>query len=141
MSVTKSITSICIGVAVDKGFIKDVHQSIFEYLPEYRQFETDGKDKITIEHLLTMTSGLEGQEWMMPYSNPENAIMKIYNSADPIVSILDVSMDYTPGEFFQYYGGSNFLLAKVLENASQMNLEEFADNYLFEPVEWKSYYL
>ena len=55
---TKSITSTCIGIAIDKGFIESVHQSIFDYLPEHQQLNTDGKDKITIEHLLTMTSGL-----------------------------------------------------------------------------------
>jgi CubicO group peptidase (beta-lactamase class C family) len=140
MSVTKSITSICIGIAIDKGFIKDVRQSIFDYLPEYQHFKTDGKDKITIEHLLTMTSGLKGNEWLMPYSNPENAVMQIYNAQDPIASILDVPLIYKPGEFFQYYGGSNFLLSKILENATKMNLEEFAKKYLFIPLGIKSYY-
>ena len=59
MSVTKSITSACIGIAVDNGFIESVHQSIFDYLPEHQHLKRDGKDIITIEHLLTMTSGLE----------------------------------------------------------------------------------
>ena len=58
-SVTKSITSTCIGIAIDKGFIESVNQSIFDYLPEHQHLNTDGKDKITIEHLLTMTSGLQ----------------------------------------------------------------------------------
>jgi len=51
-SVTKSITSACIGIAIDEGFIESVHQSIFDYLPEHQHLNTDGKDKITIEHLL-----------------------------------------------------------------------------------------
>jgi len=58
-SVSKSITSTCIGIAIDKGFIESVHQSIFDYLPDHQHLKTSGKEKITIEHLLTMTSGLE----------------------------------------------------------------------------------
>ncbi|RLD76144.1 MAG: hypothetical protein DRJ10_14035, partial [Bacteroidetes bacterium] len=58
-SVSKSITSICVGIAIDKGFIESVHQSIFDYLPDHQHLKTNDKEKITIEHLLTMTSGLE----------------------------------------------------------------------------------
>lgn len=134
MSVTKSITSICIGIAIDKGYIKNVNESIFNYLPEYQQFKTDGRDKITIEHLLTMTSGLKGLEWAMPYSNPENDIMKVYFSEDPISTILDVKLIFEPGFMFAYFGGSNFLLSKIIENTTKMNLEEFSKKYLFEPL-------
>lgn len=140
MSVTKSITSACIGIALDKGFIKDVHQSIFDYLPEYRFLNNDGKDKITIEHLLTMTSGLKGNEWLIPYANPENDVMKVYFSEDPISTILKVPLVYRPGEMFQYYGGSNFLLSKIIENSTNMNLEEFAEKYLFKPLNIESSY-
>ena len=77
-SVTKSITSACIGIAIDKGFIENVHQSIFDYLPEYQHLNTDGKNKITIENLLTMTSGLEWMEWNAPYSSRENPVIEIW---------------------------------------------------------------
>jgi len=75
MSVTKNITSTCIGIAIDKGFIQSVHQSIFDYLPEHQHLNTDGKDKITIKHLLTMTSGLEWDEWGAPLSSRDNDIV------------------------------------------------------------------
>ncbi len=134
MSVTKSITSICIGIAVDKGLIQSVHQSIFDYLPEYRHLNTDEKDKITIEHLLTMTSGLQGNEWLVPYSNPKNDVMKVYFSEDPVTTILSKPLQYQPGTFFQYYGGSNFLLGEILKNAAQMDIDTFAGKYLFKPL-------
>ena len=72
MSSTKSVTSALIGIAIDLGFIQSVHQSIFDYLPEHRHLATEGKEEITIEHLLTMTSGLEWREWSAPYSSYEN---------------------------------------------------------------------
>jgi len=62
MSSTKSITSALIGIAIDHGFIHSVDQSIFDYLPDHKLLCTGGKEKITIEHLLTMTSGLEWVE-------------------------------------------------------------------------------
>jgi CubicO group peptidase (beta-lactamase class C family) len=140
MSVTKSITSTCIGIAVDEGFIESVHQSIFDYLPEYRHLNTDGKDEITIEHLLTMTSGLQGNEWLVPYSNPKNDVIMIYEADDPIAQVLKKPLMYEPGENFQYYGGSNFVLGEIVRNAAKMNLNEFSGRYLFEPLGVAPYY-
>jgi CubicO group peptidase (beta-lactamase class C family) len=89
-SVTKSITSTCIGIAIDNGFIQSVNQSIFDYLPEHQQLNTDGKDKITIEHLLTMTSGLDWDEWSAPYSSEDNPIIGIwFSDKDTITYILE----------------------------------------------------
>ena len=140
MSVTKSITSACIGIAIDKGFIKSVHQSIFDYLPEYQSLNSDGKDKITIEHLLTMTSGLQGNEWLVPYSNPKNDVIAVYWSQNPITHILSKPLKYEPGSFFQYFGGSNFLLAEILKNAAKMDLDAFSRKYLFEPLGIDAHY-
>ncbi len=140
MSVTKSMTSACIGIAIDKGFIESVHQSIFDYLPEYRHLNTDGKDKMTIEHLLTMTSGLQGNEWLVPYSNSKNDVMMTYWAEDPIAFVLSKPPIYKPGENFQYYGGANFVLGEIIKNAAKMNLDEFSGKYLFEPLGITPYY-
>ena len=56
-SVGKSITSACVGIAVAQGSIGSVDDPIFNYLPDYQHLAVDGKERITIEHLLTMTSG------------------------------------------------------------------------------------
>jgi CubicO group peptidase (beta-lactamase class C family) len=134
-SVTKSITSACIGIAVDKGLIQSVHQSIFDYLPEYRYLETDGKDKITIEHLLTMTSGLDWEEWGIPYYSKDNPIIGIwFSEKDPVTYILDRGMRAEPGTSFAYYGGNMILLGEILKNATDMNIDEFSAKYLFEPL-------
>ena len=140
MSVTKSITSACIGIALDQGFVQSAHQSIFDYLPEHQHFKTDGKEKITIEHLLTMTSGLQGNEWLVPYSNPKNDVIMVYFSQDPITHILSKPLKYEPGTLFQYYGGSNFLLAEILKNATKMDLDAFSGKYFFEPLGIDPYY-
>jgi CubicO group peptidase (beta-lactamase class C family) len=134
MSVTKSITSACIGIAVDNGFIESVQQSIFDYLPEHQHLNTDGKDNITIEHLLTMTSGLQGNEWLVPYSNSKNDLIMIYWAEDPITYVLNKPLIFNPGANFQYYGGANFVLGEIIKNATKMSLDEFSGKYLFEPL-------
>ncbi|MCP4634746.1 MAG: serine hydrolase [candidate division Zixibacteria bacterium] len=135
-SVTKSITSACIGIAIDRGFIENVHQSIFDYLPEYQQFGTGGKEKITIENLLTMTSGLEWDEWSAPLSSPENDIIGIwFSDKDPITYILEKPLIDKPGTSFTYSGGNMIILGEIIRYAANMNIDEFSGKYLFKPLE------
>jgi hypothetical protein len=140
MSVTKSVTSICIGIAVDKGFIKSADQSIFDYLPDYQRFRKDGKENITIENLLTMTSGLQWNEWQLPYVNPNNDVFMMGLVEDPVAFILDKPLIDKPGTSFRYAGGCNVLLGEILRNATLMNLNEFSGKYLFGPLEIDQYY-
>jgi len=140
MSVTKSITSACIGIAIDYGFVESVHQSVFDYLPEHGHLKIEGKNKITIEHLLTMTSGMQGNEWLVPYSNLKNDIIMTYQAEDPINYVLNKPLIDQPGENFQYYGGANLVLGEIIKNATKMNLDEFSGKYLFEPLGIASYH-
>jgi len=134
-SVTKSITSTCIGIAIDKGFIKSVHESIFDYLPEHQHLNTDGKDKITIEHLLTMTSGLEWDEWGAELSSSANDIIEIwFQDDDPISYVLKRPLVHEPGIHFTYSGGNMIVLGEIIRYATKMNIAEFSGKYLFEPL-------
>lgn len=107
MSTSKSFTSACIGIAVEKGFIKSVHQSIFDYLPDHQHLNKGGKDQITIEHLLTMSSGLKWNEWDAPHGTSANDIDRIYSecSEDPLSCILGLPLVDKPGKAFTYNGG------------------------------------
>jgi CubicO group peptidase (beta-lactamase class C family) len=133
---TKSITSTCIGIAIDKGFIESVHQSIFDYLPEHQYLNKDGKDRITIEHLLTMTSGLEWDEWGAPLSSTANDAVGIwfYGQEDPIAYVLERPLVHEPGTSFTYSGGNMFVLGEIIKNATGMRIDEFSGKYLFEPL-------
>ena len=145
MSCTKSITSLCVGLAIEKGFIDNVHQSIFDYLPDHQALKTDGKEQITIEHLLTMTSGLEFKEWDAPYSSTENDIIALWfpPCEDPITCILQKPLLHEPGTTFNYGGGNQIVLGEILRHASGMGIDDFAEQYLFGPLgitgaEWAS---
>ncbi|MCG8571869.1 MAG: beta-lactamase family protein [Spirochaetes bacterium] len=134
-SVGKSITAACIGIAVDLGFIKSVKQSIFDYLPKYQQLNTAGKEQITIEHLLTMSSGLKWEEWDTTYSNQNNDLIALWvHCEDPVKCILEVPLVSEPGKSFTYSGGNMIVLGEILKNASGMDIETFSWQYLFEPL-------
>jgi CubicO group peptidase (beta-lactamase class C family) len=132
---TKSFVSLCIGIAIDQGFIEDVNQSIFDYLPEYESYAVDGKEEITIEHLLTMTSGLEWEEWKISLGSIENDQIGIwFYENGPIHYVLQKPLVKAPGTHFNYSGGDIQLLAEILHNATGLNLAEFSSKYLFEPM-------
>ena len=134
-SVSKSITSACVGIAIDNGFIESVHQSIFEYLPDHQHLNKGGKDKISIEHLLTMTSGLEWDEWGAPLSSAANDMVGIwYQDKDPIPFILGRPLLHEPGSSFTYSGGNTAILGEIIKNASNMELDRFSEEYLFKPL-------
>ena len=135
MSATKSIVSACVGIAIDHGFIESVHQSIFEFLPEHQHLSNGGRAKITIEHLLTMTAGLEWREWSAPYSSVANPCIGIwFQDKDPISFILEMPLVATPGTEFNYSTGNMEVLGEILRYATNMNIDEFSRKYLFEPL-------
>jgi hypothetical protein len=86
-SVSKSVVSACIGIAITQGKIKSMNQPIFDFFEDYKRYSNEGREKLTIRHLLTMTSGLKWNE-EVPYDNPENSEIQMINSGDGIGFIL-----------------------------------------------------
>jgi len=131
-SVSKSITSLCVGIAIDKGFIESVDQSIFDYLPNHQHLKTNGKEKITIEHLLTMTSGLE---WTDLGSESNDIVSIWYQDKDPITFILEKPLIHNPRTTFNYSGGNTIILGEIIKNASHIGLDKFSVENIFKPLE------
>jgi len=135
MSCTKSITSACVGIAIDKGFIKNVNQSIFDYLPDYQHLKINNREYITIEHLVTMTSGLAWDEWSAVHGSSANDIDGLWFDCEETINcILDRSWWKEPGQLFTYNGGGTIVLAEIIKNSSGMTLYEFSQTYLFGPL-------
>lgn len=132
-SVSKSIVSACIGIAISQGKIKSVDQAIFDFFKDYQQFNNEGREKLTIKHLLTMTSGLEWNE-EVPYDNPENSEIQMINSEDGIGFVLSRDLVAIPGTYWKYNGGTTELLAELIQRVSGKNIHEFAKEFLFEPI-------
>lgn len=140
-SVSKSVTSMCVGIAVDQGLIADVHESIFDYLPGYEYLKTEENKYVTIEHLLTGTSGLLWAEWSAPLSSMENDQIAIwFHEKGPVDFVLSRPMIAVPGTHFTYSGGNIEILGVIVENASGMPFEDFSRKYLFDPLGLDSAY-
>ena len=135
MSCTKSVTSAIVGIAVDQGYLQ-VEESIYNYLPDHQAYKTGGKERITIEHLLTMTSGLDWNEWSGAHGTTANDIDRIYIECqeDPIACILERNLVHAPGDHFTYSGGNMIVLGEVLKNAVGNNIRDFGNQYLFNPL-------
>lgn len=132
-SVSKSIVSACIGIAISQGKIKSVDQPIFDFFKDYQQFNNEGREEITINHLLTMTSGLKWNE-EVPYDNPENSEIQMINSEDGIGFVLSRELEAKPGTAWKYNGGTTELLAELIQRVSGQNIHEFAKEFLFKPI-------
>jgi CubicO group peptidase (beta-lactamase class C family) len=129
-SVTKSIVSILIGIAIEKGLIAGTDLSIIEELSTYQNEnnQNQGLDLITIEHLLTMSSGFEWNEMN------GNAYSQWIYSQDKINYVLEKQIIYVPGDVFNYNSGTSHLLSVILAQASGQSTLEFANQYLFDPL-------
>jgi CubicO group peptidase (beta-lactamase class C family) len=140
-SITKSIISACIGIAIQEGLINNVDEKVSKFFPEYTF--TDKKKDWTIEHFLTMTTGLSWNE-NLPYNNPKNDEIKMVYSDDPVKYVLDKPLENVPGTRFNYNGGATQVLSEIVERVSGSDIGQFADKYLFKPLgikkfEWNHY--
>jgi CubicO group peptidase (beta-lactamase class C family) len=140
-SATKSFTSALIGIAIDKGFIQSVSQGVFEYLPGYSDIlnATPQKGTITIEHLLTMTAGLEWDDETYSYSDPRNDMYQLFNSSDPIRFILSKPLIEIPGTVFAYRNCNTNVLGAIVHWSSENRLDNFSRSYLFNKLGIKDF--
>ncbi|MFW9944901.1 MAG: serine hydrolase domain-containing protein, partial [Candidatus Sifarchaeia archaeon] len=94
-SCTKSFTSALVGIAIQEGYIGGVTDKMVDYFSNRTIANLDSrKQSITLEHLLTMTSGLEWDEWSVPYGEYGNDVAEMYRTTDAIQSVLDRPMAY-----------------------------------------------
>jgi CubicO group peptidase (beta-lactamase class C family) len=132
-SATKSITSLLMGIAIQKGLVHSVDDSIALYLPGLPK---DGKEKITIKDLLNMRSGLDANDEDPSTPGDEDNLDK---SPDWIHTIYAVPMNGIPGSKYNYCSINAFLTGAIIENASYMPLDEFAKANLFDPLGVQDY--
>jgi len=132
-SATKSFTSALFGIAVDKRLIQSTDQKVFDFFPEYSNLLTDDPDKsnITLQHLLTMTSGIQWDDETYSYFDSRNDMYQLFNSSDPIRYILSRDLIEIPGTFYAYRNCNTNLLGEIVRKASLQRLDDFAEEYLF----------
>ena len=133
-SITKGVVALLVGIALDRGWLKDLDAQIVSFFPEYADLRTPGKDGITVRHLLSMTSGLDWPERAVSINNPANVVWRGRNAADPYRFVLERSVKATPGTAWNYNSGGVWLLGLLVRKLSGQLIEEFAKEALFEPL-------
>ncbi len=132
-SVTKSIRSILMGIAIDKGFIEDINDPISKYLkvPIPQKNISELKKKITIKHLLTMSGGFDCNDWDKKSKGRED---KVYGKKDWLQYALNLPMINEPGTVSHYCSLGAILIAEIISQASGMTIDQFAQKHLFTPL-------
>jgi CubicO group peptidase (beta-lactamase class C family) len=140
-SVSKSVTSALIGIAIDRNEIPSINTKISSYFPEYSDYFNDPlKQSITIHDLLTMTAGIKWDESSFLYTDPLNNAATMENSQNWLSYILSLPMSDVPGKKFVYNSGITILLSHILYEATGMHVDAYAKKYLFNPLGIENFY-
>ena len=133
-SVTKSVSATLIGIAIERGSIAGVETRFLPYLSDYDLTAVeDDLHRATLKDLLTMRTGIEWHELDRPIDDT-NTTGQLENSADWIQFTLDQPMDSEPGEKWVYNSGGSQFMAAILQSATGMRMDQFAEEYLFGPL-------
>jgi CubicO group peptidase (beta-lactamase class C family) len=127
-SMAKTFLSILVGIAIDEGKVKSVDQPVGDFLPEFKEGE---KSKITIKHLLTMSSGLNfDEDYISPFAYPAKA----YYGDDLAKLTYSYKVIDEPGKKFKYLSGNSELLGFILQKATGKTISEYMSEKLWQPL-------
>jgi len=139
-SVTKTVTSALIGIAIGRGEIEGVEVSLIELLGDYDTSATDERlADATLEDLLTMRLGMEWHEQDRPIG-PENTTLQLEFSNDWVEFTLSQPMDAEPGARFVYNSGASHLMSAILRTVTRRTVDLYAEEHLFGPLGIRSYH-
>ena len=139
-SITKSIMSLLVGIAIDNGYLESDEELIKSYFPDYFNKAHDSrKDDISIKHVLMMTTGInftDNNNWYdwssyEPYVRDDNARDWILHH--------EMLLNYQPGDIWLYGSPNTDLLSSIINTSTNLSTLEFAEKYLFEPLNINNY--
>lgn len=128
MSVTKTVTSILFGMAMDRGYISSLDETVGDYLSEYLAPEDSIVAGVTIRQLLTMTGGFSWNELTDPEWTYWNDWMR---SDDHFIYALHVPIIHKPGTQFTYCTTGCQIISGLFTEATGYTLKAFAEEFLF----------
>ncbi len=137
-SVTKSVGSALIGIAIDEKIISGLDATLLELLPRYQKYLTAEEKSIRLRQLMSMTAGFPPDD-----PAPSESIHPVFRMrTDPIPMILTDGLAHPPGEGFSYSSRSSHLVSAVLREAlvradsdPPRTVLQYAREKLFDPLE------
>jgi CubicO group peptidase (beta-lactamase class C family) len=140
-SVTKTMTSVVYGVAVTRGDFKaSLDTPVLHWFPKGAVREIDARKKrMTLRHVLTMSTGLEWNE-DVAYDDPKNTATGMEASSDWVSYVIDRPMAGEPGTAFAYNSGASELLSFIFQAETGQDIERYAELHLFRQLGIERHY-
>jgi CubicO group peptidase (beta-lactamase class C family) len=138
-SAGKSVTSLLLGIAIDKGLVKNTEQCIYDFFPspKFTQPKTDAHRNIKIRHLLAMSSGLSADD---DDGNSPGGTGNWLTEDHWVNFASSLPMIFEPGQKFVYNDICPMLVGAIIEETSGKKLSDFAKENLFSPLGIREYY-
>lgn len=132
-SCTKSFIATLIGIAIEQGKIGGIDEKVINIFPDKNFENSDArKQSMTLENLLTMTSGLT-------WEDGDPAFRALYMSSDWIKQVMDLPMSEAPGERFNYCSGCSHVLSGIIRQQTGLATQKYAEENLFGQLGIKDY--
>ena len=140
-SVTKTVSSVTVGIAIARGDFKGgLDTPLLKYFDVAKVKNVDDrKRRITLSHVLTMSTGLDWNE-EVAYDDPKNDADLMEATDDWVQYVIDRPMAQEPGKVFNYSSGGSELLAYIFEKETGQDIEKYAQKYLFAPLGMDAYW-
>ena len=145
-SISKTVTSAIIGIAITRGDFKaGLERTVLSYFDVANVKNVDDrKRRMTLQNLLTMTTGLDWNE-DVAYDDPRNDASLMEATDDWMRYVIDKPMAHEPGTVFAYSSGATELLADIFKKETGQDIEAYGEKHLFIPLgikhHWKRTYL
>jgi CubicO group peptidase (beta-lactamase class C family) len=132
-SLTKSVTALLVGIAIDKGYIKSVDEKVADFFPELKTDTDKRKQDITIRQVMNQAAGF--------YHEGVN-VGALLNIPDPSGYVIKAPLVSEPGKVFRYNNAATHLLSVIITKSTGMDTRSFAKKFLFDPLgvtsfDWK----
>ena len=139
-SVTKSVVSAVVGIAISRGEFPDLDTPVLEFFDEANVENVDDRKRnMTLRDLLTMSDGLLWDE-NLPYNDSNNSFAVMAKAHNWVQYTLDLPVNSEPGTVFNYNSGATLILGHIFRLATGIDIEEYALEHLFKPLGIDEYY-
>ncbi|WP_165806871.1 serine hydrolase domain-containing protein [Balneicella halophila] len=133
-SISKSVTSLLVGIAIDEGLIESVNDTITKYVPELRN-KAPEFNELTIKQLLNMQAGLDFNE---NYSSPLSDMARLYYGTNQLGKLKRMKFAHKPGTYHTYQSAQTALLGIVVEKVTGKNLGEYFEEKVWKPLQMEN---
>jgi CubicO group peptidase (beta-lactamase class C family) len=135
-SVSKSVVGLIYGIALAAGKVPPPQAKLYDQFPEYADLaQQPGRDRLTVQHVLSMTLGFEWDEFTIPYGRPGNSENAMEAAPDRFRFILERPIVDEPGVRWIYCGGATALLGRLIAKGTGEELLTYCRRVLFDPLD------